>query len=65
MCPGGEGTVLKIVGSKGLAGSNPVHGVVYRGSIPSIIFLSVFFYITYEINISKIRKEEKVYENRI
>ena len=27
MCPGGEGAVLKTVGPKGLAGSNPVHGV--------------------------------------
>lgn len=26
MCPGGEGAVLKTVGPKGLAGSNPVHG---------------------------------------
>ena len=27
VCPGGEGAVLKIVGPKGLAGSNPVRGV--------------------------------------
>ena len=26
MCPGGEGAVLKTVGRKKLAGSNPVHG---------------------------------------
>ena len=26
VCPGGEGAVLKTVGLKGLAGSNPVHG---------------------------------------
>ena len=26
-CPGGEGAVLKTVGSKGLAGSNPVLSV--------------------------------------
>lgn len=26
MCPGGEGAVLKTVASKGVAGSNPVHG---------------------------------------
>ena len=26
VCPGGEGAVLKTVGSKGLAGSNPVRG---------------------------------------
>lgn len=25
-CPGGEGAVLKTVGLKGLAGSNPVYG---------------------------------------
>ena len=30
MCPGGEGAVLKTVGPKGLAGSNPVHGVYAR-----------------------------------
>ena len=29
MCPGGEGAVLKTVGLKGLAGSNPVHGAIY------------------------------------
>lgn len=27
VCPGGEEAVLKIVGLKRLAGSNPVHGV--------------------------------------
>lgn len=27
VCPGGEGAVLKIVGLKGLARSNRVHGV--------------------------------------
>ena len=27
VCPGGEGAVLKTVGCKRLAGSNPVHGV--------------------------------------
>ena len=27
VCPGGEGAVLKTVGPKGLAGSNPVRGV--------------------------------------
>ena len=27
VCPGGEGAVLKTVGPKGLAGSNPVYGV--------------------------------------
>ena len=27
VCPGGEGAVLKTVGLKGLAGSNPVYGV--------------------------------------
>jgi hypothetical protein len=27
MCPGGEGAVLKTVGWKRLAGSNPVHSV--------------------------------------
>lgn len=26
VCPGGEGAVLKTVGCKRLAGSNPVHG---------------------------------------
>lgn len=26
VCPGGEEAVLKIVGPKGLAGSNPVYG---------------------------------------
>ena len=26
VCPGGEGAVLKTVGLKGLAGSNPVNG---------------------------------------
>ena len=26
VCPGGEGAVLKTVGLKGLAGSNPVYG---------------------------------------
>ena len=26
VCPGGEGAVLKTVGPKGLAGSNPVRG---------------------------------------
>lgn len=31
VCPGGEGAVLKTVGLKGLAGSNPVHGAIYRG----------------------------------
>ena len=30
MCPGGEGAVLKTVGLKGLVGSNPVHGAIYR-----------------------------------
>lgn len=39
MCPGGEGAVLKIVGSNGLARSNRVHGVEervksFRVSIP-------------------------------
>ena len=33
MCPGGEGAVLKTVGLKGLAGSNPVHGAKYLGGI--------------------------------
>ena len=28
-CPGGEGAVLKIVGLKGLAGSNPVRSALY------------------------------------
>ena len=28
VCPGGEGAVLKTVGPKGLAGSNPVYGVL-------------------------------------
>lgn len=28
VCPGGEGAVLKTVGLKGLAGSNPVHGAI-------------------------------------
>ena len=32
VCPGGEGAVLKTVGLKGLAGSNPVHGAInFRG----------------------------------
>ena len=30
MCLGGEGAVLKTVGPKGLAGSNPVHGAIYN-----------------------------------
>lgn len=29
VCPGGEGAVLKTVGLKGLAGSNPVCGAIY------------------------------------
>ena len=29
VCPGGEEAVLKTVGLKGLAGSNPVHGAIY------------------------------------
>ena len=39
VCPGGEGAVLKTVGCKRLAGSNPVYGVypyihlVWQGSI--------------------------------
>ena len=28
VCPGGEGAVLKTVGSRGLAGPNPVHGAI-------------------------------------
>ena len=32
VCPGGEGAVLKTVGSKGLAGSNPVCGALYECS---------------------------------
>ena len=28
VCPGGEGAVLKTVGPKGLAGSNPVRGAM-------------------------------------
>ena len=36
MCPGGEGAVLKTVGLKGLAGSNPVHGAIY-GVIGEVI----------------------------
>lgn len=28
VCPGGEGAVLKTVGLKGLAGSNPVCGAI-------------------------------------
>ena len=28
VCPGGEGAVLKTVGPKGLAGSNPVYGAL-------------------------------------
>ena len=30
VCPGGEGAVLKTVGLKGLAGSNPVHGAIRK-----------------------------------
>ena len=33
VCPGGEGAVLKTVGLKGLAGSNPVCGVKKSGII--------------------------------
>ena len=36
VCPGGEGAVLKTVGPKGLAGSNPVHGASY-GVIGEVI----------------------------
>ena len=36
VCPGGEGAVLKTVGLKGLAGSNPVHGAIY-GVIGEVI----------------------------
>ena len=36
MCPGGEEAVLKTVGLKGLAGSNPVHGAIY-GVIGEVI----------------------------
>ena len=32
VCPGGEGAVLKIVGCKRLAGSNPVYGACYDDS---------------------------------
>ena len=28
VCPGGEGAVLKTVGRKRFAGSNPVHGAI-------------------------------------
>lgn len=33
VCPGGEGAVLKTVGCKRLAGSNPVHGAVSSSSL--------------------------------
>ena len=30
VCPGGEGAVLKTVGLRGLAGSNPVYGAFFE-----------------------------------
>ena len=38
VCPGGEEAVLKIVGCKRLAGSNPVHSAIYVESGPSPFF---------------------------
>ena len=38
VCPGGEEAVLKIVGCKRLAGSNPVHSAIYVESKPSSFF---------------------------
>ena len=32
VCPGGEGAVLKTVGPRGLAGSNPVYGAIRMGN---------------------------------
>ena len=55
MCPGGEGAVLKTVGRRRLAGSNPVHGAFWSKTIKSYFFnfisndliLLKFFYIIY------------------
>ena len=38
VCPGGEEAVLKIVGCKRLAGSNPVHSAIYVESGASPFF---------------------------
>ena len=38
VCPGGEEAVLKIVGCKRLAGSNPVHSAIYVESGLSSFF---------------------------
>ena len=42
VCPGGEEAVLKIVGCKRLAGSNPVHSAVACGSLHvALLFLLI------------------------
>ena len=40
VCPGGEEAVLKIVGCKRLAGSNPVHSAIYVESGSSFFDMS-------------------------